>query len=414
MDVTLKIKKPVPLSFLILMILMATVGLIASDIYILAMPTIVDDFGSTKQAVQSSFTLYLMGLCVGQLLFGAFLGRFSVKTVLYISLSIFILACCGCAWSNTLPCFLICRFLQAFGAGACSVAYRSVVAARYDKRQVAQILAVIFPIAGLSLAIAPYLGAILGSAWGWRTIFISTGVYGFLVLGCVAFWLKVDEKTPTHSVTLEMPLDRGLKAYFQLLRNREFLGYALMVGMAFSAFRSYTAESPFIFDGMGFSSTDIGHLYLILSTTYLIGNFATKWLLNHHDLDRVLRMGLWLMFWGSLVMIGIGWMAVEKPWIIFAAMSLITCSNGFLVPCGSAGALTRVPSALTGIAAALIGTTQLTLAMCCTHYIGDIAKGQFFPLAWVILGITLLAGISYITCISRKLTDTDVSPQTTP
>jgi len=401
--------KPAPIAFMILMILMGTVGLVSLDIYILAMPNILEEFGSTKEAVQSSFTLYLMGLCVGQLFFGNLMRRLSTKTTLLISMFIFMAGCLGCAFANSLVVFVFFRCVQAFGASACSVAYRSIVAARYNKQQVAQLLAIIFPVAGLSPGIAPYVGHHLNLFWGWRSIFVVTAGYGALVLLLVLFYLNEDKQQEARPMAATPHVIPGWVSYLQVLQNRNFIGYALMVAMAYSAFRCFTAESPFIIKNLGFESTDVAHLYLLLSAMYVIGNLTTRFLLQGREVDQVLKMGLWLMLFGGMTMVIVGWTGLESPLPLFLSMSLITCSNGFLVPCGSAAALTRVPSALTGIAAALIGTIQLVSAVLCMQSIGLVARGQFLPLAGAILFISLLAILSYIGFIVRKVTNVEVS-----
>lgn len=401
--------KKVPLGFVLLMILMGTVGLVASDIYILAMPQMMEDFATSKQAVQASFTVYLLGLCLGQLFFGSLLDRFNLRNVTIFSLGIFIVSSLLCVFVQTLPHFVLLRFFQAFGASVCSVIYRSLVAARYDRQQTAQILAIIFPIAGLSPAIAPFIGGFLETYWGWRSIFVFTVVYGGLVTTCVLLYLQDDPEAHARPLPVDAVQENRVSGYLRLLRNRHFMGYSLIIAAGFGAFRTYTAESPFIFHNLGFASLEMGYFYLTLSIAYLMGNLLTKKLLNHLEVDVVIKMGLSIMFTGACLMVMVAWREIEGPVAIFLSMSVVTFSNGFLVPCGNAAALTSVPSRMTGVAAALLGTIQLMFAMVCAHYIGDIAQGQFAPLTWVVFGITVLGILSYITFIVRSITKSQLS-----
>jgi DHA1 family bicyclomycin/chloramphenicol resistance-like MFS transporter len=387
------------------MTFMGTVALLSSDIHISAMPSMGETFGVAKQEIQATFTLYLLGICLGQSFFGLLLDRLDVRRVAIISLSVFIAASFACATANTLTTLLACRFFQAFGASVCSVIYRSIVAARYNKQQVAQILSIIFPIAGLSPAIAPFLGGVLETYLGWRSIFIFTGLYGIAVLIFVACSL---ENNPNKDVRpMNSTFDTGGSSLILLvLKNRIFWGYTLIVAMAFAAFRTYTAESPFVFHQMGFSSLEIGNFYLPLSLAYLAGNLITKKLLNRYHVDTLIKLGLQIMLGGSVLMVILGFLKIPHPAPVYLSMSIITLSNGFLIPCGNAAALTSVPSRLTGIAAALVGITQLCVALCSVHFISSIAKGQFLPLSWVIFILSLLGIFNYITFIIPKIIKT--------
>jgi DHA1 family bicyclomycin/chloramphenicol resistance-like MFS transporter len=392
----------VPLNFFVLMTFMGTVALLSSDIHISAMPSMGETFGVAKQEIQATFTLYLLGICFGQTFFGLLLNKLDVRRVAIISLSVFVAASFACAAANTLTTLLVCRFFQAFGASVCSVIYRSIVAARYNKQQVAQILSVIFPIAGMSPAIAPFLGGVLETYLGWRSIFIFTALFGIFVLALVTHSLNDNPKIDAR------PMDNkqdspGRSPFLLVIKNRIFWGYALIVAMAFAAFRSYTAESPFIFHGMGFTSLEIGNFYLPLSLAYLAGNLSTKKLLNHYHVDTLIKWGLKIMLGGSILMVILGFLNLSHPAVVFLSMSVITFSNGLLIPCGNAAALTSVPSRLTGIAAALVGISQLCVALCSVYLISGIARGQFLPLSLAIFVLSLLGIFNYITFIIPKI-----------
>lgn len=392
----------VPFNFIVLMTFMGTVALLSSDIHISAMPSMGETFGVAKQDIQSTFTIYLLGICLGQSFFGLLMDRLDVRHIAIISLSVFIAASFACAAANTLTILLICRFFQAFGASVCSVIYRSIVAARYNKQQVAQILSVIFPIAGLSPAIAPFIGGILDATLGWRSIFIFIAFYGIAVLAFVTRSLNDNPREHARPMTSTDDTDRS-SLILLILKNRIFWGYTLIVAMAFAAFRTYTAESPFVFHQMGFSSLEIGNFYLPLSLTYLAGNLLTKKLLNRHHVDTLIKLGLQIMLGGSILMVILGFLAIPHPAVIFLSMSIVTFSNGFLIPCGNAAALTAVPSRLTGMAAALVGITQQGIALCSVYCISGIAKGQFLLLSWVIFALSLLGIVNYIMFIMPKI-----------
>jgi MFS transporter, DHA1 family, multidrug resistance protein len=395
-------QQKVPLNFIVLMTFIGTVAYLASDIYISAMPSMAESFGVAKDEMQSTFTIYMLGVCLGQFCFGLLLDQFDVKRVAMISLAVFVAASFACATANTLSELIWYRFFQAFGASVCSVVYRSLTAARYNREQVAQILAIIFPIASLSPAIAPFIGGVLKTYFGWQSIFIFTGFYGIAVFIFIAYFLRDNAEAHIRPMT-QGPETQRFSLILLVFKNRIFWGYTLIVGAAFAAFRTYTAESPFVFHYLGFSALEIGHFYLPLSISYLAGNILTKKLLNQFSVNTLMKAGLQIMLAGGLLMVALGLAGWITPISIILSISVVTFSNGFLLPCGNAAALTAVPSRATGLAAALIGITQLSIALLSVYLTSHIAHGQFLPLACAIFVLSVLATFNYITFIMPKI-----------
>jgi MFS family permease len=67
--------------FFIILILgsLATVSPFSIDMYLPGFPRIASDLGTTIDKVQLSLTSYLIGICIGQVLYGPLLDRFGRK-----------------------------------------------------------------------------------------------------------------------------------------------------------------------------------------------------------------------------------------------------------------------------------------------------------------------------------------------
>lgn len=387
--------------FLLVITLMGSVSLFGTDIYLPALPEMCNYFNCTQVEIQSSFTLYLLGLALCQLVYGTLADRFGRKRITLIAIFLFILASYFCARANTLVEFLIFRALQSIGAGVGSVINRAIIADRFNKTESARVFSTIFPFIGLSAAIGPLLGGYLCSYFGWRSIFYFMMGFGFLIWILVLFFLqetqKIKEKTPA-----EHPLRSHFLAYRYLFSNSQFLSYALAVCAGFATFRAFYVESPFVFDNQGYKAEEMGIFYISLSIAYVIGNLVAKRLVRKHSLERVLSVGFFCSVLGGALMVALSLYFGAYPYAIILPMALVVVGNGFLFPMGSAGAMAAVPAQYTGRASGCVGALQFISAAVCINWVGEFCQGKAFSLSLFILAIILMGVFGYRWLSERK------------
>src|SRR5688572_14545232 len=97
---------------------LSTISPFSIDMYLPGFPAIAKDLGTSIAQVQLSLTAYLVGIAVGQLVYGPLLDRFGRKLPLYIGMAIYILASLGCAMTTSIHSLIAMRFLQALGGCA--------------------------------------------------------------------------------------------------------------------------------------------------------------------------------------------------------------------------------------------------------------------------------------------------------
>lgn len=385
--------------FLAIMALMGSVSLLATDISLPAFPEMSSHFNCSQSQIQTSFSLFLLGLAGSQLVYGMLADYLGRKNVALTGLIVFTLASLWCAFSSTLTEFLFARLLQAIGGGVGSVINRSMVASRYNRTESVKIFSTIFPIIGLSAAIGPFLGGYLTSFFGWRSTFYFMVGFGLLTCLLIVFFLKEtrrerQEETQQIKALLHSPLEK-LSSYLVVLRNLNFLGYAMVLGSSFAAFRCYAAESPFVFHNQGYLVEERGTFYISLSVGYILGNLCAKKLVNTLSVEKVLNIGfLFLTLGGGSMVIGTLFYA-EMPQAIILPMALITFGNGFLFPTSSAGAMSSVPTAFSGMASGLMGSLQFLTAALCINWVGEVCQGEALWMSLFISVIILMGLASY-------------------
>lgn len=388
--------------FLSVVTAIGSIGLFATDIYLTALPEMCKAFNCTQAEIQMSFCSFFLGLAFCQLIAGALSDHFGRKQILIIGIAIFTVASWLCATAETLPQFVAFRLLQAVGGGVGSVVFRALIVDRFDRLDAAKIFSVIFPIIGLSTAIAPFLGGYIASLWGWRGTFFFMAAFGVVILNIVIFFLGNLKNAVPRDVSMlrQAPVLRT-KKYWDLLCNLEFLGYALVICTCFCAFRSYTVESPFVFHRQGYVAEEMGSFYVGLSITYLLGSLFARYL-SRHSLQRALSVGIGALVVGGLAMLCAAFLFAHSPYAIILPMCMVAFGNGLLFPIGSAAALSAVPGELSGTAAGFMGCLQFLLAAFCISYVGDICQGQAMHMSLFITIIILLGIGSHLFLVYKS------------
>jgi DHA1 family bicyclomycin/chloramphenicol resistance-like MFS transporter len=276
------------LLFLITLTLMSTAGLVGSDVYLPTLPEIGQLLMKDSHAMQFTLSIYLFGLSIGQLICGPLTDRYGRKKLLIVGMCLYLIASIACAFSITYSQLLIARLIQALGASTGLVIGRAIVGDLYDARDAGKIFSTIFPFVGMSPAISPVIGGLIGYHFGWPATFIFVGLFAFSVIILSFYYihetLSIEKRKPLH-------LWHILTTYPAVLKNKKFIFYASAPCIAYIAYFAYIAQSPFIFHTLGYGERVIGFFYITLSITYVAGNLLGKKLLHRFTLDQTLRVG---------------------------------------------------------------------------------------------------------------------------
>lgn len=99
--------------------LLSAFGPFVIDMYLPAMPEMTRVFSTSVSSVQLGLTFCMVGLAVGQVIFGPLSDKYGRKPVLYFSLLLYIAATLFCCLSQDIDTFNFARLLQGLGgAGA--------------------------------------------------------------------------------------------------------------------------------------------------------------------------------------------------------------------------------------------------------------------------------------------------------
>jgi len=358
------------------------------DMYLPAFPELATDFGASASAIQLTLTSCLVGVAVGQLVFGSLSDARGRRGPLLVGLVVYTIASALCALAPDALTLAGLRFVQGFAAGAAVVASRAVVRDLHSGTAAARFFSSLMLVNGLAPVLAPSIGSAVLEVTTWEGIFLVLATTGVLLVGAVALGLP---ETLPRERRREAGLRRVLAGFGEPLRDRWFVGHALALGLAVSGVFAYIAGSSFVLqDVYGLSARQFGLVFGVNGLGILVCGQLNRLLLRWTEPRRLLLAGL-----GASAVAGVGVLAAitaDAPLgLVLAPLFVGVATIGFVMPNATALALTNHPH-VAGSASALIGTTQFAIAAVVAPLVGIAGRDTALPLgiALAVLGTAAL------------------------
>jgi DHA1 family bicyclomycin/chloramphenicol resistance-like MFS transporter len=374
---------------LIILILgaLSTISPFAIDMYLPAFPGIAAALHTSTAKISLSISSYFVGIAAGQLLYGPLLDRFGRKLPLYSGLVLFIVASLLCLASRTVDWLVALRFLQALGGCAAQVAAMAMVRDFFPVHETAKIISLLILILGVSPLLAPTMGGLVALHLGWQWVFIVLALFALSVLFVCWRWLP-EGHSPDPAVSLRPgPIIRN---FADVLKDRQFLTYALSGAFAFSGLLVYVAGSPIIFmEVFHVSAATFGAIFAGLSVGFIGSNQVNVILLRKYSSEQIFRAALWvecpsalLFFLGTVW----GWFGLEMTLVLlFVALS----SLGLAYPNAAALALAPFDRNI-GSASAMLGFLQIGASSIASASIGIFDFHTMMPVALMLAATSWL------------------------
>ncbi|MCZ4374302.1 purine nucleoside transporter PunC [Vibrio diazotrophicus] len=368
---------------------LSMLGFIATDMYLPAFKAMEIDFATGPEQIALSLTIFLVGMAIGQLIWGLASDKFGHRNTLAAGLVLFTIASLGLAFADQVWQLLTLRFIQAIGVCAPAVIWQAMVIQRYSS-QSQQIFATIMPLVALSPALAPQLGVLLAENFGWPSIFVALTVIGIaLITATIAQDNKKAEIKQT-SITAD------IKA---LLASKAYLGNVLIYATASAAFFAYLTGMPEIMAQLGYSTKDIGLSFIPQTVAFMLGGYLGKVAVKKFGDERVLRHLIGLFSVASLLIFIASQWQLGSIWPILTPFCLIAVANGALYPIVVNRALANAKQA-PATAAGLQNSLQICISSLSSALVASMASQ-----AQMVIGIAIIictAGLWFGFVVSNK------------
>lgn len=375
--------------FLFLLAMITALDAMAIDMYLPAFPAVALELGVSAGRVQQTLSVFLVGLALGQGLYGPLLDRFGRRWPLLMGLGIFVLGSVLAALADSVEWLLVARFLQALGAAAGLVAPRAIVSDVCTVQESARVFSVLMQVMMIAPILAPVAGGWLLNHGGWRMVFWTLAMVG--TLGAAWGLRAIQETLPREK---RAPLHAGaiLRAYALQCRNPAFMAYTLAGGFILGALFVYISASPFVLiEHFGMTPQHFSYFFAANAVGIVVAGQLSLWWTKRWGEQRVLLAGIAVHALAGLALVAAVQLDRADLPVYLALVGLSIWTLGLVF--GNLTALTMAQAGeQAGVASALMGLLQYLMGAVVGGLVALAAPG-LVPLPATILACGVLAAL---------------------
>ena len=383
--------------WLMLVAAMSGIGPVSIDMYLPGFPLIEREFA--EHGVERTMAGFLIGIALGQLVYGPVSDRFGRKPPLYFGFILYIVGSLGCLFATNMMMLIVMRVLQALGGCAGMVIGRAIVRDRCQPHEAARAFALLMVIVSLGPILAPMIGGWFVTHMGWRSVFVFQCVFA-LGLVIAMHLLLAESRDPQHVVPLS--LTAAATRYKKLLLDRQFAGYSLIGGFGMGSVFAFVAGSPIVLTRLyDLSPQAFGWLLGMNGLAFMSASRLNMMALRSRSSDQLLARSVGIPVGTGLALLLLSLFDHPPLWSVIALQFLFFL--GFASASPHVSALALAPHAReAGSAAALMGALQSAVAMLAAFAVGAFSDGTLRTLVTIMTVGAACALGSYLWVRSDK------------
>lgn len=378
--------------YVLQIMMLMVIGYVASDIYVPALPAIMEDLTTTEAMVQLTLFSFMISFAIAPLFAGPISDRVGRVPVIMTGLGFTMVANLVCSLATSIEMLLIGRFLQGAGTAAVVTPARAIVADIFDSKERAFFISILTMVVPLFIALAPAVGGYLQDSLGWQSIFWALTGYTLFAL---AMFLPMGETIVNKTTT---PLSKTFAIYPSILRNKHYMALISIMALQTFALMAFFTASPFLLQEiLGLSASETGRLYSLSGAMIFIGSLINISLVKKVALIKIVQfsslcvtlagiiMGVTYALWGMST-----WQLMFPALVAFLFIPLASANS-------VAYAFSKIESNF-GAATAVSTTWQFTGATAATLLFSAISDSTPIPLicSFVGCGVLMFACVRFV------------------
>jgi DHA1 family bicyclomycin/chloramphenicol resistance-like MFS transporter len=372
-------------------------GPLSVDFYLPGLPKLTADFHASASAGQLTLTACVLGIAFGQLAIGPLSDRFGRRPPLLAGLVLYCAASLACAAAPSIWVFVVLRVVQGLGGAAGIVVARSVVRDLVSGAAAARLFSILMLVLGVVPVVAPVAGGQLLDVTSWRGLFVILAVVDAAILAGTLMWLH-ETLPPERRRTVAAAASDIL----ELLRDRFFVVYAFVGGLAFASMFGYIAGSSFVLqDVYGISPQLYGGVFGLNAFGLVAFSQLNRALVDRVQPWQLLLAGVGAQAAAGAALVGIVLAGGVGLAGVLPCLFVTVAALGLVMPNATALALTDYPHAA-GSASALLGTMQFLFGAVTAPLVGIAGKQSAVPMA-VLIGLFGLGGLAVLAVARMRL-----------
>ena len=382
-------------ALLVLIGAMTALGPLGTDLYLPGLPAVTGDLDTTDSVTQLTLLGYLLGLGVGQFVWGPVADRLGRRGPLLLGLGIFIVSGIICAITPSIEVLLTARLLQGLSGSAGIVISRAIVRDLYEGRELTRIFGLLAIIFGMAPILGPLIGAGIMQFAGWRGTFWALAAFGVIFL--VMTLLLLPE---TLSQSHRRPASRW-EAWLAPLGHRVFMTNALLLVASSVVMFGYVSYVPFVLQvERGIDDVSFAWLFALNAIAVLVGGQLAGLLARRVPGHTVVRVAYGIAIIATafvLLAVALDW----PDWALLLALWIMILQIATIQP--TAIALAIEPFARgAGTASAILGGMQFLGASITTAIVSAVFGSHGEVMATLLLTAVTLAFVIAIVGPMRR------------
>jgi DHA1 family bicyclomycin/chloramphenicol resistance-like MFS transporter len=360
--------------------LLTAVAPLSMDMYLPALPALVNDFRTQQSLVQLTLTACLLGMALGQLLGGPVSDARGRRRPLLMGLGVYVLASALCAVTPSIWGLLALRFVQGFSGATGIVIARAIARDHYAGHHLTQFFAMLMLVNGAAPVLAPIVGGQLLRVTSWRGVFVVLAVLGALMWLAVALGLP-ESLPPQRRLTGGLRKTVGVMG--RLAGDRTFMGFVLAQSLVYAGMFAYIGGSPFVLQKLyGVSPQGFSAAFAVNSVGIILASQFAARQASRFGERRVLLGGLSMASAGGVLLLLA--VAAHAPLYLVLPPLFFSVASVGMVGTTSTSLALQSKGESAGSASAMIGTCQMILGSLAAPLTGLGGTSTALPMGGVI------------------------------
>ena len=384
---------PTPLpafpEFVALMALLMALTALSIDIMLPSLPQIGAAFAvPDRNDVQQVVTGYMLGLAVGQLVWGPISDRWGRKGPLLLGLLVFGVGSLVSIAATSFSILLWARVLQGLGGAAARVISVAIIRDLYAGRQMARVMSIVMMVFITVPVIAPSIGQALAHIGSWRWAFYV--LLAAAAIGIVWAGLRLPE-TASSGMAVGRRLTTTALA---VVRTKTTVWYSVASGFMFGCLVSYIVSAQQVFVDVFALGTGFPVAFGAIACSIALASFTNAQLVQRLGMRRLSHLALAGFTVVSFLLAGLSLIG-QPPFLLFALLLAASFFGfGLIVPNFNAIAMQPMGE-MAGIASSLIGFFTSGAGVAIGWVVGRLFDGTVRPLSvgFALLGLLALISV---------------------
>lgn len=364
--------RPASAAFTLLLGFLAAVPYSSIDINVPSLAATAAAFGANTSDVGLTMSAFMVSLAVAPIFYGPVSDRLGRKPVLLFGVALFVVASLACAAAQSLPVFMICRFVQGAGAASTTVTFaiiRDLFGGASARAKIGKVLIAV----NVMTVIAPSAGAGLLTLGNWRLVYLTQAGIGIMLSLAVLVGLT-ESAGLDHGGRL---LAAAAKSYLRVLTHPVSMPYIVVGAISGATVFAYvTGSSLFFIEVARLPPGQYGLIFSGCSAAVMSGAFLDG-RLGHGGISpaRVVMIGLAVSAAAASILLLITLAGWTPPGTVATLLMVVAFAFGMIMPNVMNATMQPLPD-IAGAVGATAGSIQMVTGAASSELVATLFDGR--------------------------------------